>query len=71
MRNWSKSKCGMIVIDPHGNLYDNLINWLAWTAWSGRSFRSMCVRMIGLFPTTSFDNASPLTGRPGPGQQFD
>ena len=21
----------MIVIDPHGNLYDNLINWLAWT----------------------------------------
>lgn len=31
IRNWSKSKCGMIVIDPHGNLYDNLINWLAWT----------------------------------------
>jgi len=31
IRNWSKSKCGLIVIDPHGNLYDNLINWLAWT----------------------------------------
>jgi Type IV secretion-system coupling protein DNA-binding domain len=29
IRNWSKSKCGMLVIDPHGNLYDNLINWLA------------------------------------------
>jgi hypothetical protein len=29
--NWSKSKCGMLVLDPHGNLYDNLINWLAWT----------------------------------------
>lgn len=31
IRNWSKSKCGMLVLDPHGNLYDNLINWLAWT----------------------------------------
>jgi hypothetical protein len=31
IRNWSKSKCGLLVIDPHGNLYDNLINWLAWT----------------------------------------
>jgi hypothetical protein len=31
IRNWSKSKCGMLVVDPHGSLYDNLINWLAWT----------------------------------------
>jgi hypothetical protein len=31
IRNWRKSKCGLIVIDPHGNLYDSLINWLAWT----------------------------------------
>jgi hypothetical protein len=31
IRNWSKNKCGLIVIDPHGNLYDSLINWLAWT----------------------------------------
>ncbi len=31
IRNWSKSKCGMLVLDPHGSLYDNLINWLAWT----------------------------------------
>lgn len=30
IRNWSKNKCGLLVIDPHGNLYDNLINWLAW-----------------------------------------
>src|ERR1700726_861741 len=30
IRNWSKSKCGMLVLDPHGSLYDNLINWLAW-----------------------------------------
>jgi hypothetical protein len=30
IRNWSRSKCGMLVIDPHGNLYDNLVNWLAW-----------------------------------------
>src|SRR5438045_5687447 len=31
IRKWSKSKCGMLVLDPHGSLYDNLINWLAWT----------------------------------------
>src|ERR1700733_15611904 len=30
IRNWHKSKCGMIVLDPHGNLYDSLIEWLAW-----------------------------------------
>jgi hypothetical protein len=30
IRNWHKSKCGMIVLDPHGSLYDNLIQWLAW-----------------------------------------
>ena len=30
IRNWSKSKCGVLLLDPHGNLYDNLINWLAW-----------------------------------------
>src|SRR5262249_16939237 len=29
--NWSKSRCGMLVLDPHCSLYDNLINWLAWT----------------------------------------
>src|SRR5579864_1220897 len=27
---WRKSKCGLIVLDPHGSLYDSLINWLAW-----------------------------------------
>jgi hypothetical protein len=26
---WSRSKCGMLVLDPHGSLYDNLIEWLA------------------------------------------
>jgi uncharacterized protein DUF87 len=31
IRNWSKSKCGVLVLDPHGSLYDGLINWLAWT----------------------------------------
>jgi hypothetical protein len=35
IRDWRKSKCGMLVIDPHGNLYDNLINWLAWTKFEG------------------------------------
>lgn len=27
---WRKSRCGMLVLDPHGNLYDNLMRWLAW-----------------------------------------
>jgi hypothetical protein len=30
IRTWSKSKCGLIVLDPHGSLYDSLIDWLAW-----------------------------------------
>jgi hypothetical protein len=29
--NWSESKCGVLVLDPHGSLYDGLMNWLAWT----------------------------------------
>jgi hypothetical protein len=29
--NWRKSGCGLLVLDPHGSLYDNLINWLAWS----------------------------------------
>ncbi len=33
IRNWSKSKCGVLVLDPHGSLYDSLINWLAWTGY--------------------------------------
>lgn len=27
---WRKSKCGLLVIDPHGSLYDSLVQWLAW-----------------------------------------
>ncbi|HEX8078425.1 MAG TPA: type IV secretion system DNA-binding domain-containing protein [Chthoniobacterales bacterium] len=30
IRNWKKSGCGMLVLDPHGSLYDSLIDWLAW-----------------------------------------
>lgn len=33
IRNWSKSKCGVLVLDPHGALYGNLLNWLAWTGF--------------------------------------
>lgn len=28
--SWRKSKCGLLVLDPHGSLYDSLMNWLAW-----------------------------------------
>src|ERR1043165_7763091 len=27
---WRKSKCGLLLLDPHGSLYDSLVNWLAW-----------------------------------------
>lgn len=30
IKNWRKSKCGALIIDPHGSLYDSLINWIAW-----------------------------------------
>lgn len=30
IKAWSKSKCGLIVIDPHGSLYDDLMAWLSW-----------------------------------------
>jgi hypothetical protein len=30
IQNWHKSKCGALIIDPHGSLYNSLINWLAW-----------------------------------------
>ena len=28
--SWPKSKCGLLLLDPHGNLYDSLMEWLAW-----------------------------------------
>lgn len=28
--NWRKSRCGLLVIDPHGSLYASLMRWLAW-----------------------------------------
>jgi hypothetical protein len=27
---WLQSKCGLLVLDPHGSLYDSLINWISW-----------------------------------------
>lgn len=27
---WPQSKCGLLVLDPHGSLYDSLVNWIAW-----------------------------------------
>src|SRR3954468_11682887 len=28
IRGWFKSRCGMLLLDPHGSLYDSLIGWL-------------------------------------------
>ena len=30
IKNWHKNKCGMLIIDPHGSLYDSLIDWITW-----------------------------------------
>jgi len=30
IKQWHKTKCGALIIDPHGSLYDSLINWIAW-----------------------------------------
>jgi hypothetical protein len=27
--NWPKSKCGLLLLDPHGSLFDSLMAWLA------------------------------------------
>jgi len=27
---WHESKCGLLLLDPHGSLYDSLLNWIAW-----------------------------------------
>jgi hypothetical protein len=27
---WPQSRCGLLLLDPHGSLYDSLISWLAW-----------------------------------------
>jgi len=27
---WHQSKCGLLLLDPHGSLYDSLLRWLAW-----------------------------------------
>jgi len=27
---WHQIKCGLLLLDPHGSLYDSLLRWLAW-----------------------------------------
>jgi hypothetical protein len=29
IRRWPKSKCGVLLLDPHGSLYDSIMRWLA------------------------------------------
>jgi hypothetical protein len=30
IKNWHRSQSGLLLLDPHGSLYDSLIHWLAW-----------------------------------------
>src|SRR5437667_8988842 len=30
IKAWRKSRCGLLCIDPHGELYHKLVAWLAW-----------------------------------------
>jgi hypothetical protein len=36
---WPRSKCGMLVLDPHGSLYDNIMARLAWNDFPGTTKR--------------------------------
>jgi hypothetical protein len=29
IKSWRSSKCGMLLIDPHGSLYDSVVRWMA------------------------------------------
>ncbi len=28
--NWPDSKCGLLLLDPHGSLFDSIVEWMAW-----------------------------------------
>src|SRR5207253_1740989 len=43
--NWHRSKCGLLVLDPHGSLYDGLINWIS---WNESQFKSVPIVPIDL-----------------------
>lgn len=30
IKRWSRSRCGMLVLDPHGSLYDSVMKWVTW-----------------------------------------
>ena len=45
IKQWHKSKCGALIIDPHGSLYDSLINW---TAWNERYLKDVPIVPIDL-----------------------
>jgi len=45
IQQWHKSKCGALIIDPHGSLYDSLINWMA---WNGDSLKHVPIVPIDL-----------------------
>jgi hypothetical protein len=30
IKAWRKSKCGLLLLDPHGSVFDNVMDWLSW-----------------------------------------
>ncbi len=36
IKAWRKSKCGLLLLDPHGSVYDNLMDWLSWNRLDNR-----------------------------------
>lgn len=30
IKNWHNTKCGALIIDPHGSLFNGLIDWMSW-----------------------------------------
>src|SRR5207247_1314811 len=57
--SWHKSKCGVLLLDPHGSLFDSLTSWLAWHNIDRPIITIDLGRMIGSCHTTSFASAPP------------
>jgi hypothetical protein len=45
IRQWHRSRCGLILLDPHGSLYDSIMQWLA---WEPHAFRELPIVPIDL-----------------------
>jgi hypothetical protein len=58
---WHKSKCGLLVIDPHGSLYDGLLNWITWNAGLLKGVRLVPIDLRQTDWTVAYNVLRPRT----------